>query len=131
MREIISSLEGKKAALESSLINHANEIELLKRKLFGPRAERTGTSELQLTLGDILEADARMQKQLDELTKPPSDEGKEGQPSPPPSKDRPKPKGRRDLSLSKLPTVVVEFTDPDLAAKGRLIGYDALCANAA
>jgi hypothetical protein len=29
--------------------------------------------------------------------------------------DRTKPKGRRDLSVSKLPKVVVEFTDPDLA----------------
>jgi hypothetical protein len=38
--------------------------------------------------------------------------------------DRGKPKGRRDLSVSKLPKVVVEFTDPDLAKKGRLIGWD-------
>ena len=133
LRAIIASLEGKNAALQSSLINHANEIEILKRRLFGPRSERTETSELQLTLGDILEADARLQKELDEKAKedapedasPPKDD--DTRPASPPAdepKPKPKPKGRRDLSLSKLPQVVVEFTDPVLAAKGRLIGHE-------
>jgi predicted nuclease with TOPRIM domain len=64
--EVVASLEGKQAALESSLVNHANEIEILKRRLFGPRSERTGTNEIQLTLGDILAEDQRLQEQLDE-----------------------------------------------------------------
>ena len=115
LRAIIASLEGKNAALQSSLINHANEIEILKRRLFGPRSERTETSELQLTLGDILEADARLQKELDEKAKedapedasPPKDD--DTKPASPPAdepKPKPKPKGRRDLSLSKLPQVL-------------------------
>jgi transposase len=148
LRAVIASLEGKQGALESALINHANEIELLKRRLFGPRSERTGTNEMQLTLGDVLAEDQRLQKELDQRTKgapgdapgnaaPPASEAADGPSSAPePSsngsgstgggkeKDRPKPKGRRDLSVSKLPKVVVEFTDPDLAKKGRLIGWD-------
>ena len=71
LRDVITALEGKQAALESALINYANEIELLKRRLFGPRSERTGTSELQLPLLDVLAADVPLQKQLDELNKPP------------------------------------------------------------
>lgn len=132
--DVIASLEGKKAALESSLINHANEIEILKRRLFGPRTERTGTSELQLTLGDILADDTRLQQELDAQTKgdalAPADDdaaaakGEDAKPASPPPKARAKPKGRRDLSISKLPTVVVDFTDPDLAERGRLIGFD-------
>lgn len=139
LRDVISSLEGKQAALESTLVNHASEIELLKRRLFGPRSERSGTNELQLTLGDLLAEDARLQQELESLTKetptdpsdaaaPDSTSATETKPQdvPPGSKPRgsKKPKGRRDLSLSKLPKVVVEFTDPDLAKKGRLIGYD-------
>jgi transposase len=145
---VIASLEGKQVALESALVNHANEIELLKRRLFGPRSERTGTSEMQLALGDVLADDQRLQKELDERTQgapanaasdatSPASEavnGPSGAPKPSSNgsgatdgdkkKDRAKPKGRRDLSVSKLPKVVVEFTDPDLAKKGRLIGWD-------
>lgn len=149
LREVIASLEGKQAALESTLVNHASEIELLKRRLFGPKSERTGTSELQLRLGDLLADETRLQKELDELTKEaPGDDGEAEPPAPdtaaeaasesdtpPPSSsggsgdasdkpDRAKPKGRRDLSTSKLPKVVVEFTDPELAKKGRFIGWD-------
>ena len=136
LRDVIASLEGKQAALQSTLINHASEIELLKRRLFGPRSERTGTSELQLLLGDLLADETRLQKKLDELTKStppgetpttaPEDSPADVTTAPPAAdrKARPKPKGRRDLSVSKLPRVVVEFTDPLLAEKGRLIGYD-------
>jgi hypothetical protein len=151
LREVIASLEGTQAALQSSLINHANEIELLKRRLFGPRSERS-LSHNQLGLGGILDDDERLQKELDAATKEPTTEppapdkpaapeepaapaptseppGPESSNSttPPengPKPDRAKPKGRRDLSVSKLPKVVVEFTDPDLAEKGRFIGWD-------
>jgi transposase len=126
LRELSASLAGKNEALERVLINHAAEIELLKRKLFGPKSERTGTSELQLTLGDILADAGALQKKLDELTAKNSEaEETKPQESPPDgAKARAKPKGRRDLSASTLPQVVVELTDPELAAKGKLIGYD-------
>jgi hypothetical protein len=147
LREVIASLEGKQEALESTLINHANEIELLKRKLFGPRSERSGASELQLVLGDLLADEARLQKELDDLTNAdaadaeveptvPDAGAADAAPKPETSTDAPgasdtgtkpdraKPKGRRDLSLSKLPKVVVDFTDPELAKKGRFIGWD-------
>lgn len=125
-RELIASLQGKNAALESALINHADEIALLKRKLFGARSERGGTDELQLLLGFILKDEAVLQKHLDDLRGEGStddekaDDNKKKDKT---GKDRPKPKGRRDLSLSKLPQVVVELTDPELAAKGELIGF--------
>ena len=123
LRSTIAMLEGQIAALQSALVNHASEIELLKRRLFGPRSERGGTSELQLLLGDMLTQQAALQKQLDDaLAKKP--EGEEAKPPPPPPAARPKPKGRRDLSVSSLPTIVVDLTDPDLAKKGKLIGYD-------
>ncbi len=123
-RELIASLQGKNAALESALINHADEIALLKRKLFGARSERGGTHELQLLLGDILEDEAVLQKHLDELRAQGAADADEKKRDEKPAKDRPKPKGRRDLSLSTLPQVVVELTDPQLAARGELIGFE-------
>jgi len=123
LRSTIARFEGQVAALQSALVNHATEIELLKRRLFGPRSERGGTSELQLLLGDMLAQQAALQKQLDDaLAK--KREGEEAKPPPPPPAARPKPKGRRDLSASSLPTIMVDLTDPELAKKGRLIGYD-------
>lgn len=134
LRDVVASLEGKNAALESALINHASEIELLKRRLFGPRSERTGTSELQLTFDEMGVDDTKLQAELAAATssgeeqpdaegaaKPDSNGGERptGQRG-----NRAAPKGRRDLSVSKLPKVVVEFTDPELASKGRLIGFD-------
>lgn len=121
-RELIATLEGRNAALESALINHADEIALLKRKLFGTRSERGGTNELQLLLGEILKDEAVLQKHLDDL-RGQSNGGESGKPEKP-GKDRPKPKGRRDLSASTLPKVVVELTDPVLAAKGELIDFE-------
>lgn len=123
LRAQITSLEGRNVALENTVINHCEEIELLKRKLYGSRSERTGTSELQLTLGEILADEERLQKELEERR---NQKGNEEQTTPPSSdpKNRAKPKGRRDLSISKLPQVVVELTDPMLEKKGKRIGFD-------
>jgi transposase len=118
LRELVQSLEGKTGALESSLINHAAEIELLKRKLFGAKSERGGTNELQLLLGDILPDLAPLQRALDAAT-PAEPKERDNE-----SKAKTTPKGRRDLSVSKLPKIVVDIEDPELAAKGRRIGFD-------
>ena len=136
-KSLITSLEAMILALQSSLVNHASEIELLKRKLFGPRSERSGTNELQLALGDLLKEQQELQKQLDALVEkgagdssapppasPPAGEPG-GQPGPPPAAPtRPPSKGRRDLSVSSLPVVEVFLTDPELAKQGKLIGYE-------
>ncbi len=120
LREIVRSLEGKNGALERALIHHAAEIEILTRKLFGTKSERLGTNELQLLLGDVLADVAPLQQALDEAqSERPGADG--GEPRP---KSKARPKGRRDLSASTLPKVVVELTDPELAAKGRLIDYE-------
>ena len=123
LRDLNRSLEGRNAALQSSLVNHASEIELLKRKLFGPRSERAGTSELQLTLADLLADQEELQRELEAVAGA-GDAGSDDPSAKDKGKDRPKPKGRRDLSVSKLPHVVLEFTDPHLAEAGRLIGFD-------
>jgi transposase len=122
LRATLTSLEGQIAALQATLVSLGSENTLLKRRLFGAKSERTGTSELQLTLGDLLNQQKALQKQLDTLTGG-SDEPTTP-PAKPPPKTRPTPKGRRDLSASSLPRVVVEIPDPQLAAQGKAIGHD-------
>ena len=119
LRELVRSLEGQNGALKSSLINHAAEIEILKRKLFGTKSERMGTNELQLLLGDLIREPAALQKALDEARGSGASD-----PSDPKKKERQPPKGRRDLAASNLPVISVDIVDPELAAKGRLIGFD-------
>jgi len=120
--ELIGSLQGKIAALESALVNHADEIALLKRKIFGARSERSGTNELQLLLGEILADEKVLQKHLDELRGKAGEGGDAADPdkSTPdePAKPRPKPKGRRDLSVSNLPRVVVDRGGPHRSGIG-------------
>jgi transposase len=125
LRDVVANLEGRMAALESALVNTANENEILKRRLFGPRSERSGTSELQLTLGNLLEEQKQLQKKLDEAVR----KSKEGDAAgascvdgdEPPKKEpptKPSPKGRRNLAESSLPRVRVDLRDADIEASG-------------
>ncbi len=113
----------KVASLEDTITNLAHENSLLKRRLYGNRTERSHTSELQLALGDLLAGEAELQKALDDAV------GKvQGavEPEPKPAAGpRPAPKGRRDLSLSKLPRVVIEILHEELEESGcRRIGFE-------
>jgi transposase len=123
LRALNASLEGKNAALESSLVGHANEIELMRRKLFGPRSERGGTSELQLALGPLLADQSALQAQLNALVRK-AEAAAQAPAAPADKPPRKPPTGRRDLSLSALPQVVVDIADPDLAARGKLIDWE-------
>jgi hypothetical protein len=60
-----AALGAKVASLEDTVANLAHENLLLKRRLFGNKTERSHTSEMQLGLGDLLAAEARLQKELD------------------------------------------------------------------
>ena len=50
------------ALLEETIANLAHENMLLKRRLFGNKTERSQTSEMQLALGDLLAAEAQLQR---------------------------------------------------------------------
>ena len=126
LRAAIASFEAQIEALRATLVNYANDIEVYKRKLFGTKSERSGTNELQLALGGLLDQQAALQKELDALVAKPTDDvavAPAADPVPPPG-PRAKPKGRRDLSLSNLPVVTVTLPGGGLEQTGRLVGYD-------
>ena len=113
----------KVASLEETIGNLAHENALLKRRLYGNKTERSRTSELQLALGDLLASEAQLQKDLDDAVGKAKDAVEpEAKPAPGP---RATPKGRRDLSVSKLPRVLVEILDEEREASGcRRIGFE-------
>jgi transposase len=122
---IKAEITAKVTSLEDTIANLAHENELLKRRLYGNKTERSHTSELQLALGDLLAGEAKLQGELDDAV------GKAAaavDPDPKPetgARERAKPKGRRDLSVSKLPRVSVEILDKEREASGcRRIGFD-------
>jgi hypothetical protein len=123
LQQLNLSLQGQLDALKRSLATVANENTILLHRLTGSKSERIKTSELQLALGDLLDQQKELQKQLDALT----GQGDEEQAPAPPK--RPKPparpgQGRRDLSASSLPRVIVPVIDPELEKQGKCIGFD-------
>jgi transposase len=122
-----AALGAKVASLEETIANLAHENLLLKRRLYGNKTERNHTSEMQLALGDLLEKEERLQKELDAaIADAKKAAGGDAQPPGGGSSERPKPKGRRDLLASKLPRFVVEILDEELEGKEgcRRIGFD-------
>ncbi len=118
-----AAMAAKVAALEDSLTGLAHENALLKRRLFGTRSERSVTSELQLALGDLLAAEAKLQAELDASV----EKAKNAAPKPDPSDGtgKARPHGRRNLFASKLPRVPVEIRDSALEAQGaRFIRFE-------
>jgi transposase len=123
----VAGLQVKIGVLEDTIVNLTHENVLLKRRLFGNKTEHSRTSELQLTLGDLLDREKELQKELDKAVAAAREAaaGEYNKPSSPPdAKQGAKPKGRRDLSASSLPKVPVEITDPVLEVQGKRIGYD-------
>jgi transposase len=115
--------ETRNETLEETIVNLTHENELLKRRIYGNKTERTGTSELQLTLGNLLDAEKQLQKELDAaVAKARGDE--DAASDPPADTPRAKPKGRRDLSTSDLPRFLLEIRDEELEKTGKLIGFD-------
>jgi transposase len=115
----------KVATLEETIANLAHENAILKRRLFGNKTERIHTSEAQLAFGDMLAAEKRLQKELDEaIAGTKAEAGVAGQEPGTPG-ERKKPKGRRNLLASNLPRYEVEILDEELEARGcRRIGFE-------
>ncbi len=120
------SLKLQVQALHETIVNLSHENDLLKRRLLGTKSERSNTNELQLILGNLLDTQKALQKQLDEAVERAANEAGGG--DVPSGKDKDKRKshggGRPKLAESDLPRVVVEVTDPDLEQTAKRIGHD-------
>jgi transposase len=124
----VVGLKARIDSLQETTVNLTHENTLLKRRLYGNKTERGGTDELQLTLGGLLDGEKQLQRQLDDSVskaRSAADDDATNSDGQPASK-QPKlpPKGRRDLSQSTLPRVLVEILDPILEPSAKRIGFD-------
>jgi transposase len=101
------------------------ELELVKHRMYVAKAERVDTTQLELQFNELLakldEAGAKLAANGGLPLPPPPDRGGK--------KERPKPKGRRDLRLLDLEEVRVEIPDPAkealvVAGELRRIGFE-------
>lgn len=118
-----SESETRNESLEETVVNLTHENELLKRRIYGNKTEKTRTSELQLTLGDLLDAEKQLQKELDAAVAKAQGSDEAGG-APPADAPKSKPKGRRDLSTSDLPRFLLEIREEELEKTAKLIGFD-------
>ena len=118
--------ETEVGSLRETVVSLTQENQLLRRRLFGNKTERTQTSELQLALGSLLDEEKQLQKQLDEAVSSAAAAGQDGDgtSSRPTEKAKAKPKGRRDLLASGLPQVPLEILDPELEKTAKRIGFE-------
>jgi transposase len=117
--------EVENQSLRETIANLANENQLLKRRMFGNKTERGQTSELQLALGNLLDADQRLQKQLDEaVAKAKADGRAADEVAATPDRPKGKPTGRRNLLASNLPRFLLEIFDEDLEKTAKRIGFE-------
>jgi len=112
-------------SLRETIVNLTHENQLLKRRIYGNKTERSQTSELQLSLGDLFDAEKQLQKQLDQAVAQAKAQSGDGEP---PEKATPKGKpsgtGRRDWSVSELPRAYFEVLDPELEKTAKRIGFE-------
>jgi hypothetical protein len=117
--------EVQNESLRETIVNLTYENQLLKRRIYGNKPERTQTSELQLSLGKLLDAEKQLQKQLDQaVAQAKADGNAENGGAPQSEKTKPKPTGRRDLSASHLPRFLLEIFDEELEKTANRIGFD-------
>src|SRR5688572_26664488 len=117
--------EVQNESLRETIVNLTHENQLLKRRIYGNKTERTQTSELQLSLGDLFETEKQLQKQLDQAVAQANDQAGDGTP---PETQKPKAKpsgtGRRDWLVSDLPRSFFEILDPELEKTAKRIGFE-------
>jgi hypothetical protein len=66
LKSRVTERDAQNDSLRETILNLTHENDLLHWRLYGNKTEHSQTSELQLTLGDLLDAEKRLQKKLDE-----------------------------------------------------------------
>ena len=120
----VTESEVRNESLQETIVNFAHENELLKRRIYGNKTERLRTSEQQLTLGNLLDDEKQLQKELDAAVAKAHASDEAAAPPPPADEPKAKPKGRRDLATSDLPRFLLEIRDEELEKSAKLIGFD-------
>jgi transposase len=118
------SLKLQIQSLHETIGNLTQENDLLRRRLLGNKTERSHTSEMQLTLGNLLEVQKALQEQLDEAVRKAAEEAEHNGGAGDTSAKRKHGGGRPKLDASNLPRTIVEIKDATLEETAQRIGFD-------
>jgi transposase len=117
--------ETENVSLRETIVNLTHENQLLKRRIYGNKTERSQTSELQLALGGLFDAEKQLQKQLDEAVAQANEQaGGDDSSEKPKRKAKPSGTGRRDWLASNLSRSYFDILDPELEKTARRIGFE-------
>ena len=64
MQAEVAGLRVQIATMQDVIVNLTHENTLLKRRLYGNKTEKSHTSELQLTLGNLLDSEKELRRSL-------------------------------------------------------------------
>ena len=109
-------------ALQGVIIGLKDEVQILLRRLYGNRTERTNTAETQIAFDLFTKGEKELQKKIDEAQALANLIGKDAGLADPEVKA--KPRGRRNLQHSRLPRIEVEIDDPAFEGKFPRAGFD-------
>ena len=101
LKSRLAGAEGQVESLRETIVNLTHENAILKRRIYGNKTERTQTTEMQLTLGDLFDAEKQLKKELSEAVAKAQSADNAVDPSPSGEKVKSKPKGRRDPSAGR------------------------------
>lgn len=128
-RETLAQVTGERDRLRRAYSLLKEQYELLRRQIFAAKAERIDVTQLELEFAETkakLEALAKAIEVADGVV-PDQATTDEGAPPAPPSstsKERAKPKGRRDLSDEIMDETRIELLDAEREGRDERIGFD-------
>ena len=133
LAQVEAALSATKAALaqvtaERDKLLRAYELlkeqyEVLRRRIFEAKAERIDVKQLEIEFADVKKKLDALAAQVAETAPAPPSDAAPLSPPPAPPKERPKPKGRRNLAEQDLPEERIEIVDPAFAGKP-ILGFE-------
>jgi transposase len=109
-------------ALQTVITGLKDEVQILLRRLYGNRTERTNTTETQFAFELFVKDEKELQKKLEDVQSLANKIAKDAGISDPGGKS--KPRGRRNLEQSNLPRIEVEVPDPEFEGKFPRAGFE-------
>jgi transposase len=103
------------------------QLELLRRRIFVAKAERVDVTQLEIEFSHKMDEMVRLASKLQLDPEAGGAEGPSGSDDAPPNQDKPKGKGRRNLTAVPMAEERVEILDPALEGKVERIGFEESC----
>lgn len=129
----LEAARGERDRLRLAYQRLFEQVELLRHRIYAAKAERVNPQQLELEFKEAKDKLDKMAAELDKLDRDSAEQDAEqsstneigNRPAgKPPTKNRPKPEGRRNFDELNLPEKRIEILDPALDGIAELIGWE-------